>query len=58
VRLADLVKRYLRSMKDSRKVVADVHARYFGSELEDDTLVPGKNPRLGAVGVDAFLARA
>lgn len=48
LRLAELVQRYLTAMQDPRKVVADVHARYFGAELKDDTLVPGSNPRLGA----------
>jgi uncharacterized protein YbjT (DUF2867 family) len=55
VRLADLVQHYLAFKKDPRKVAADVHARYFGAELEDDTLVPGANPRLGSVKVDTWL---
>lgn len=55
VRLSDLVQHYLHSKNDPRKVVADVHARYFGAELEHDTLVPGANPRLGTVKVDDWL---
>jgi uncharacterized protein YbjT (DUF2867 family) len=57
IRLSDLAQRYLRSIKDSRKVVPDVHARYYGTELTDETLVPGENPRLGNVSIDSFLAR-
>jgi hypothetical protein len=37
-------------------VVADVHARYFGAELKDHTLVPGDNPRIGKLGFDAWFA--
>jgi uncharacterized protein YbjT (DUF2867 family) len=55
LRLADLVQHYLAFKKDPRKVVTDVHARYFGAELKDDTLVPGANPRLGSVKVDTWL---
>lgn len=54
--LADLVRHYLTVKKDGRTVVADVHARYFGAELQEDTLVPGPDARLGTVTVDAWLA--
>jgi uncharacterized protein YbjT (DUF2867 family) len=57
VRLSDLVQRYMISTQDSRKVVADTHARYFGAELQDDTLVPGKDPRLGAVNYEAWMSQ-
>lgn len=56
VRLSDLVTRYLKATNDARTVVPDVHARYFGAELKDDTLVPGSNPRLGALGFEAWFA--
>jgi uncharacterized protein YbjT (DUF2867 family) len=46
-RLSELVGRYLELKGDPRTVRADVHARYFGAELQDDTLVPGPGARLG-----------
>jgi hypothetical protein len=55
MRLSDLVRHYLAFKQDGRAVVADEHARYFGAELKEDTLVPGENARLGAVRVDAWL---
>lgn len=55
VRLSDLVRHYLTFKDDPRQVVADVHARYFGAELKEDTLVPGANARLGGIKVDAWL---
>ncbi len=48
-RLSDIVERYLKAIKDPRKVVSDVHAPYFGTELTDNSLVPRKNSRLGSI---------
>jgi len=56
VRLSDLVSRYLKATNDTRTVVPDVHARYFGAELKDDTLVPGDNPRIGTLNFEAWFA--
>src|SRR5438477_5042664 len=47
IRLDDLVRRYLSANRDARKVTTDVHARYFGIEVNDQSLTPGKSPRLG-----------
>ena len=58
VRLAELVQRYLTAMQDPRKVVADVHARYFGAQLKHDTLVPGGNPRLGTIRFEEWFAQS
>jgi uncharacterized protein YbjT (DUF2867 family) len=41
VRLSDLVGQFLRATNDSRKGVVDVHAPYFGIDLDDRSLVPG-----------------
>ncbi|NLD69763.1 MAG: SDR family oxidoreductase [Limnobacter sp.] len=54
VRLTDLVQRFLDWTQDLRSVVPDFQARYFGAVLEDDTLVPGENPRIGTLGFDAW----
>jgi uncharacterized protein YbjT (DUF2867 family) len=42
----ELVRCFLRAMQDTRKVVPDVRARYFGGILSDRTLTPGENPRI------------
>lgn len=57
-RLSDMVQRYLDATRDTRKVVADAHAPYFGAELDSDTLIPGPNPLLGALNFDAWFARS
>lgn len=49
VRLSDLVQRFLTASGDARKVVADPQARYFGAELQDNTLVPAGKARLGTI---------
>ncbi|WP_213778029.1 SDR family oxidoreductase [Caballeronia sp. dw_276] len=54
--LSELIQRYLTLTHDPRKVVTDPHARYFGVELKDDTLVPGDNPRLGSITFDEWLS--
>lgn len=54
-RLSDLVQHYLRFKHDTRTVVADRQAPYFGAQLQDDTLIPGADARLGTVRVDAWL---
>src|SRR5213594_1592222 len=47
IRLDELVRRYLSANRDARKVTTDVHARYFGIEVNDQSLTPGDNPRIG-----------
>ena len=56
--LDDLVGRYLRATKDPRRVVTDVHARYFGTELTDDSLTPIGNPRIAPTRFDDWLSHA
>lgn len=47
--LDELGRKYLAAIRDPRKVVADIHARYFGAELDDRSLTPGDRARLGAI---------
>ena len=54
--LDEFARKYLLAKKDPRKVAADIHARYFGTELDDQSLTPGKNPRLGTVRFEDWLA--
>ena len=51
-----LIRRFLAFKNDAREVTADVHARYFGTELDDQSLVPGSNPRIGAIRFDTWLS--
>jgi len=58
VRLSDLVKSYLAATNDPRHVVVDTQARYFGILLNDSTLVPGDDARLGAIEFEQWLKSA
>lgn len=49
VRLNEIVAHLLSAKNDPRQVVADPHAPYFGVELQDESLVPGSNARLGRI---------
>lgn len=57
-RLDDLIRRTLGARRDSRQVIADPHALYFGAELHERTLVPGGDARLAATRFDDWLACA
>jgi len=41
---------------DDRHVIADAHARYFGTELHGGELTPGAGARIGAVDFDSWFA--
>jgi uncharacterized protein YbjT (DUF2867 family) len=56
MRLAELVQQFLIAKHDDRKVVADVHARYFGAELNDQSLVPGDDARIAPTHFEDWLA--
>ncbi len=46
IRQDELVRQFLSATGDSRKVVTDVDAGYYGIEVNDQSLVPGANARL------------
>jgi uncharacterized protein YbjT (DUF2867 family) len=46
--LDELAREVLSAREDPRPIVADAHARYFGAELNDQSLIPGPNARLSA----------
>ncbi|MGH2664742.1 SDR family oxidoreductase [Flavobacterium sp.] len=48
-RLDELVRKFFGLTHSTQEVVTDVHARYFGAALNDKTLVPGDNPRIGSI---------
>lgn len=56
VSMAELVKRYLSKTGDPRQVVADSNARYYGLLLNDQSLTPGANPRLGSTTFDDWFS--
>ena len=55
--MAGMVARYLKAVGDPREVVSDSDAQYFGSLVEEFSLVPLGDARLGAIGFDEWLRR-
>ena len=54
---APLMRRVLGARNDPREVIADRHAQYFGTLLEESSLVPGDKAKRGAIRFDDWLGR-
>lgn len=58
-RFDEFIRRGLSARNDQREVVADQHARYFGTELTENSLVPHNNDALlGEVHFEDWLTRS
>ena len=54
----EFVARYLKAVGDRREVVRDPEALYFGARVEERSLVPLGEARLGQIGFDEWLRRS
>jgi uncharacterized protein YbjT (DUF2867 family) len=54
----EIVARYLKAVGDPREVVCNPEARYFGGRVEEHSLVPLGEARLGRIGLDEWLRRS
>src|SRR5262245_47572989 len=54
----EFVARYLKATGDPRTVVMDPEARYYGGRVEERSLVPLGEVRLGRIGLDEWLRRS
>jgi uncharacterized protein YbjT (DUF2867 family) len=54
----EIVARYLKAVGDPREVVRDREARYWGGRVEERSLVPLGEARLGHIGLDEWLRRS
>jgi len=57
IRQDDFVRQFLAARHDARQVKTDPAALYFGTAVDDQSLTPGANPRLGVVHYADWLAR-
>jgi uncharacterized protein YbjT (DUF2867 family) len=55
IRLDELVRLFFKATRDPRKVITEVHAPYFGLELNDQSLTPGNNSRIGPTRFEDWL---
>jgi uncharacterized protein YbjT (DUF2867 family) len=53
----EIIACYLKAVDDPRKVVSDPEARYWGGRVEERSLVPLGEARLGQIGFDEWLRR-
>jgi uncharacterized protein YbjT (DUF2867 family) len=56
IKFPDLIRAILTADNDSRTVVGEQHARYFGTELTDASITAGPDARLGATTFATWLA--
>jgi uncharacterized protein YbjT (DUF2867 family) len=54
----EIIARYLKAVGDPREVVSDPQARYSGGRVEERSLVPLGEARLGRIGFDEWLRRS
>jgi uncharacterized protein YbjT (DUF2867 family) len=57
IRQDDLVRQFLSATGDTRTVITDQKALYFGIAVNDQSLTPGDNPRLGPTRFADWLSR-
>jgi uncharacterized protein YbjT (DUF2867 family) len=57
-RFDELIRQSLAARNDPREVVVDPHARYFGAELGERSLVPAGEARLGEIRFEEWLGQA
>ena len=54
----EIIARYLKAVADPREVVRDPTAGYWGGQVEEHSLVPLGDARLGRIGLDEWIRRS
>ena len=58
IRLDEAARQVLVALQDPREIVADAHARYYGAELNDQSLMPGPKAHIGSVTFSDWLRQS
>jgi len=58
IRQDELVRQFLTATGDTRKVITDANAGYFGIAVNDESLMPGDGARLGKTHYEDWLKRS
>jgi uncharacterized protein YbjT (DUF2867 family) len=58
IRQDDLVRQFLAATGDARTVITDPKALYYGIEMNDQSLTPSDNPRIGPTRFEGWLRRS
>jgi len=56
-RMDELIRRRLAQLNDPREVITDLNARYSGAKIDERTLVPGKDARLGETRFETWVTQ-
>ena len=56
-RFDELTRRVLGANGDARRVTADVHAPYFGAQLDDRSLIPGDDAQIAPTRFEDWLSQ-
>jgi uncharacterized protein YbjT (DUF2867 family) len=56
IRMDDLVRQFLVASGDTREVITDPQARYYGVAVNDQSLTPGDNPLIGSTRFEDWLS--
>jgi uncharacterized protein YbjT (DUF2867 family) len=56
--LNELARLVLVARQDPRQIISDTHARYYGAELTDESLIPGPKAHLGSVTFSDWLRQS
>jgi uncharacterized protein YbjT (DUF2867 family) len=57
-RFNEIIRQFLISTQDTRQVVMDTHARYFGAKLDEQSLIPKGNSHIGATRFKQWLSHS
>jgi uncharacterized protein YbjT (DUF2867 family) len=57
-RLSEIATEVMTAYEDPRRIIADPHALYFGAELDDQSLLPGPEARIGALRFEDWLRQS
>ena len=57
IRMDELIRRFLQAKQDARTVITDAHALYYGTQVNDQSLVPAMQSRTGPTRFDDWLVR-
>lgn len=55
IRMDAFAQEYLSAQEDRRKIVAEPNGLYFGSVIDDGSLTPGPNPRIGKITLEDWI---
>jgi uncharacterized protein YbjT (DUF2867 family) len=58
IRQDEFVRQFLNATGDARTVITDPKALYYGITVNDQSLTPGDNPRIGPTRFEDWLTRS